>query len=132
MDPHTVGGLTGRTAHSGHIRHENYEFTAIGGPRPHSPSAASQTIAPRIWTVWSTVDTLSELPLVVASQSPYIGRPMPSLITNHGQVFRPGSQKTMAHDEPAQGMASAGHILLGNHEVIRTNGSAPINNFYPV
>ena len=29
-------------------------------------------------------------------------------------------------------MASTGHILLGNHEVIHTNGLAPITSFYPV
>ena len=32
----------------------------------------------------------------------------------------------MAHVELTQGMASTGHILLWNHEVIHTNGSAPI------
>ena len=37
----------------------------------------------------------------------------------------------MAHDELTQGMASTGHILLGNHKVIHTNGSAPITGFYP-
>ena len=38
----------------------------------------------------------------------------------------------MAHDKLTQGMASTGHILLGNHEVIHTNGSTPITSFYPV
>ena len=28
-------------------------------------------------------------------------------------------------------MATAGHILFGNHDVIHINGSAPITNFYP-
>ena len=38
----------------------------------------------------------------------------------------------MAHGELAQGMAYGGHILLGNHEIARTNGSTPIIGFYPV
>jgi hypothetical protein len=29
-------------------------------------------------------------------------------------------------------MASIGHILSGNHKVIHTNGSMPINGFYPL
>jgi hypothetical protein len=37
----------------------------------------------------------------------------------------------MARDKLTQGMTSTGHIILGNHEVIRTNGSAPITSFYP-
>jgi hypothetical protein len=38
----------------------------------------------------------------------------------------------MAHDELTLGMASTDHILLGNHDVIHTNGSAPTTSFYPV
>jgi hypothetical protein len=38
----------------------------------------------------------------------------------------------MAHDELTQGMASTGHIFLENHEVIHTNGSAPITSFCPI
>jgi hypothetical protein len=38
----------------------------------------------------------------------------------------------MAHDELTLGMASTSHILLGNHDVIHTNGSAPTTSFYPV
>ena len=38
----------------------------------------------------------------------------------------------MARDELAQGMSSTDHILLGNHEVIHTNGSVPITSFYPI
>jgi hypothetical protein len=37
----------------------------------------------------------------------------------------------MAHDELTQGIASTGHILLGNHKVIHTNGSTPIASFHP-
>jgi hypothetical protein len=38
----------------------------------------------------------------------------------------------MARDELTQGMASIGHILLGNHKVICTNGSMPITSSYLV
>jgi hypothetical protein len=38
----------------------------------------------------------------------------------------------MAHDELTQGMASTSQILLENLKVIRTNGLAPITNFYLV
>ena len=38
----------------------------------------------------------------------------------------------MAHDELTQRMASTGHILLGSHEVIHTNRSAPITSFCPI
>ena len=38
----------------------------------------------------------------------------------------------MARDELTQGMASTGQILLGNHEVIQTNGSTPIASFHPI
>ena len=33
----------------------------------------------------------------------------------------------MADDKLTQGMASTGHILLGNHEIIHTNGSTPVD-----
>jgi hypothetical protein len=38
----------------------------------------------------------------------------------------------MARNELTQGMASTDHILLGHHDVIQTNGSAPITSFYPI
>jgi hypothetical protein len=38
----------------------------------------------------------------------------------------------MAHGELAQGMARGGHILLGYHEIARTNGSMSVTGFYPV
>ena len=38
----------------------------------------------------------------------------------------------MAHGGLTLGMASTDHILLGNHKVIRTNGSAPITSSYLV
>jgi hypothetical protein len=38
----------------------------------------------------------------------------------------------MTHGGLAQGTACDGHILLGNHEITRTNGATPVVNFYPV
>ena len=38
----------------------------------------------------------------------------------------------MAYGELARGMAHGGHILLGNHEITRTNGSMPVTGSYPV
>jgi hypothetical protein len=37
----------------------------------------------------------------------------------------------MARNKLTQGMASTDHILLGHHEVIQTNGSAPITSSTP-
>jgi hypothetical protein len=86
-----------------------------------------------IWVPWPATDTLSELPPGGSIlEFTYIGGPVPSLVTSHGQVLHPGGQKSMAHDELTQGMALTGHILLGNHEVIHTNGSVPITSFYPI
>jgi hypothetical protein len=56
----------------------------------------------------------------------YIGGLAPSLITGHGQGFHPGSLRPVTHGELARGMAHSGCILLGNHEIARTNGSTPI------
>jgi hypothetical protein len=39
---------------------------------------------------------------------------------------------TVAQGELSQGMASTGHILLGNHRVIHANGSTPITSFYAI
>jgi hypothetical protein len=36
MAPCTIRGLTHGMAHDGHIHHENYEFTGVGGPTPVS------------------------------------------------------------------------------------------------
>ena len=57
----------------------------------------------------------------------YPEAPEPSLITSRGQASRLRSQRTMAHNEFSQGMASTRHILLGNHAVNRTKGPAPMS-----
>jgi hypothetical protein len=62
----------------------------------------------------------------------YVGGLISSSITGQGQEFHPGSQRPMAHGELARGMACGGHILMGNRDITRTNGSTPITGSYPV
>ena len=76
--------------------------------------------------------TLETAPSGSIPEFTYVGGPVPSLVTGHGQVFHLGGRKSMAHDELAQGMASTGHILLGNHKVVHTNRSTLITSFYPI
>ena len=38
----------------------------------------------------------------------------------------------MTHGELTQGVARGSHILLGKHEITRTNRSTPITGSYPV
>jgi hypothetical protein len=59
-----------------------------------------------------------------------IGGLVPSLIAGHGQDFHPRSLRPVAHGELAQGMARGGRILLGNHEIARSNRSTPIIGSY--
>ena len=61
-----------------------------------------------------------------------VGGLAPSLITGHGQDFHLGSLRPMVHGELARGMAHGGRILLGNHEIARTNGSTPIFSYCTV
>ena len=51
---------------------------------------------------------------------------------SHDQIFHLESQMPVAHGELTQGMASTGHILLGNRKVIDANGSTPVTSFYPI
>jgi len=132
MVPSTIGGLAGGMTHGGHIHHENYEFTDVGGPAPasacsHGPNLCHGDLDP----VARSGHTLGTTPDGSILGFTYIWGPVPSLVTSHGQVLHPRGRKSMARVELTQGMASTGHILLGNHEVIRTSGSAPITNFYP-
>jgi hypothetical protein len=62
----------------------------------------------------------------------YIGGLVPSLITGRGQVFHPGNQRPMAHDELTHGMALSGHILLGNHEIVRIDELTHVVGLYLV
>ena len=132
MAPRTISGLAHGMVHGGHICHENYEFTSVKGPSPastysHSPNLHHGDLGPMA----RGEHTLGTIPGGSIPGFTYIGGAVPSLVTSHGQVLHPGDRKSMAHDKLTQGMASIGHILLGNHEVIRTSGSAPITNFYP-
>ena len=38
----------------------------------------------------------------------------------------------MAHGDLTQGMARGGHILLGNHEIVQTDGAMPVFRSYHV
>ena len=62
----------------------------------------------------------------------YIGGPVPSLATSHGQIFNLRSQMPVAQGEFTLGMASTSHILLGSCKVIHDNVSTPITCFYPI
>ena len=117
----------------GHIRHENYGFIGIEGPAPasafgHGLDLHSRGLDPVAYGRHSLRTTLSGY----ISKFTYIGELVPSLIADHGQAFHPGSQRPMAQGDFTQGMASTGHIFLGNHETIHTNGSTPITSSYPV
>ena len=133
MAPRTTSGLADRMAHGGHIRREKYEFTDVKGPAPASaynrgPNLHRGDLGP----VAHSGHTLGTAPSRSIPEFTYIGGPIPSLITSHGQILHQGGQKPMAHDDLTQGMASTSHILLGNHEVIHTNGLAPITSFYTI
>ena len=126
MAPRTIGGLAYGIAHSGHIRHENYEFIGIEGPAPafafnRNLDLHSGDLDPMVYDRHTLGTTLSR----------HLPRLVPSLATCHDQVFHSESQRPMAHGELTQEMALTGHILLGNHEIVHTNGSMPITSFHP-
>jgi hypothetical protein len=132
MAPRTNGGLAREIAHGGNTHHENYEFIGVRGPAPASafscvPDLCSRDLDPAVYGGHTLGTALSGSIL----EFTYIGGPVPSLATGHGQVFHPGSQRPMAHGKLTQGMTPTGHILLGNRKVIHTNGSMPITSFYP-
>jgi hypothetical protein len=126
MSPCTVGGLASGTAHCGHIRHKNYEFISTKGPAPTS----AHSYDPNLYHGDPRHIAHSELTLKTAYDGSileftYLDRPVPSLTASHGQASHSGNQRSMARNELAQGMASTGHILLGNHVVNHTKGSTP-------
>ena len=92
MAPRTVGGLARGMAHSGHIRHENYEFTSVGGPAPASAfirvlDLSSRDLDPMVFGGHTLRTALSSNTL----EFTYIGGLVPSLATSHDQIFHPGS-----------------------------------------
>jgi hypothetical protein len=116
-------------AHDGHIRHENYEFTDIKGLAPTSSYILDlrfRDLDPMVYGRHTLKTALSGNIL----EFTYIGGPVPSVAMSHSQIFHPGSQMPKAQGELTQGMASTGHILLGNCKVIHANGSMPITSFY--
>ena len=133
MAPRTVGGLARRMAHGGHIHHENYEFIGVRGPAPastysHSPNLRHGDLGP----VARSEHTLRTALCGSIPEFTNIGGPVPSLITVHGQVFHSGNQRPMAHGELTHGMVLGGHIILGNHEIVRADGLMPITGLYPI
>jgi hypothetical protein len=78
-------------AHGGHIRRENYEFIDVKGPAPasaysHSPNLCHGDLGPMAHgghTLETTLD--GSIP-----EFDYVGGPVPSLVSSHGYVLRPG------------------------------------------
>ena len=128
MAPRTTGELTGGMAHGGHIHHENYGFIGTNGPAPastigHSPDLHLGNLSSMVHNGHTPRTTLRGSIL----ESTYPERLVPSLVASCVQVSHPRNQRTMAHDKLAQGMASTGHILLGNHVVNHTKGLASVS-----
>ena len=78
MAPRTNGGHAHGMAHGGHIRHENYEFTGVGGPAPmfafsRIPDLRSGDLDPVVYGGRTLGTTLNgSIP-----KSTYIGGPYP-------------------------------------------------------
>jgi hypothetical protein len=126
MTSRTAGRLAGGMAHGDHIHYENFGFIDANGPAP--ASAISHRPDLHLGDL-SFVDygghTARTALRGYIPEHTYLEGPVPLLIAHSGQASRPRDQRTMAHDELARGMASTGHILLGNHVVNHTKGSAP-------
>jgi len=103
------------------------------GPAPTSTFSRGPNFHPRgLYHVAHGGHTLKTALEGCILEFTYITGPAHSLVTDHGRDFYPGNQRPMAHGELTRGKAYGGHILLGNHEITRTNGSMPITSFYPV
>jgi hypothetical protein len=126
MAPHTADGLASRMAHGGHIHCENYGFIDANGPA--STSTFSHSLGLHLRNL-GPVAHGGQTPRTThggcISEYTYLEGLVPSLIASHGQVSHLRNQRTTAHDELAQGMASIDHILLWNHTVNHTKGPAP-------
>ena len=129
MAPCTVGGFTRGMAHGGHIRHGNPESIGVEGPTHVFVFSHGQVLHPRdLDPVAYDEHTLGTALSGYIPEFTYIGGPVPSLITGHGQVFHPRNRRPMIHGELTQGMALGVHILLGNHEIVRTDRLPPITS----
>ena len=79
-------------AYDGHINHENYEFTVVGGPSPMS--TFSRVLDLRSKDLDLTVYDEHALRTALSGsilEFTYIGGLVPSLTTGHGHVFHPRS-----------------------------------------
>ena len=102
MASRTVDGLACEMAHGCHICHENYEFISARGTTP--TSAFSRALDLRFRDLDPAVYGGHALRTTISGSIPdftYVGvaSPVPSFATSHGQIFHPGSQRTMARDE---------------------------------
>jgi hypothetical protein len=100
MAPHTIGGLADRMAHGGHIRRENYKFIGVKGPAPasaysYSPNLCHGDLGP----VARGGHTLETVLGSIILEFAYVGGPVPSLVSSHGYVLRPGGWKSMDRGE---------------------------------
>jgi hypothetical protein len=130
MAPHTVGGLAHGMAHDGHIHHKNYEFISAKGLAPMSAFSRGPDLHPRdLNPVAHGGHTLRTALGGCILEFTYLEGPAPSIITGRGHVSCPGNQRSMARNELTRGMASTGHILLGNHTVNHTKGPVPMSAF---
>jgi hypothetical protein len=126
MVPCTAGGLVGGMAHGGHIHCENYGLIDTNGLAP--ASTISHSLDLHLGNLSSVAHDEYTPRTTLGSCIPeftYPEGPIPLLVASHGQVSHPRNQRTMAHDELARGMATNGHILLGNHMINHTKGSVP-------
>jgi hypothetical protein len=126
MAPRTVSGLAGGTAHDGHIHHKNYEFISTKGPA----SASARSYNPNLshgdpGRVARSGHTLGTAFGGNISEFTYPEGLVPSSTTSSGQASRSGNQRSTARNKLTRGMASTGHILLGNHDVNHTKGQMP-------
>jgi hypothetical protein len=124
MAPRTAGGMT----HSGHTHRENYGF--IGTNRPAPASVFSRSLGLHLRNLGLVAHGEHTPETAHRGRIPeytYPEGPIPSLVTSHGQVSCLRNQRIMARDKLARGMALTGHILLGNHVVNHTKGSALVS-----
>ena len=125
--------LTQGMASTGHILLGNYTVNLTKGSTPVAALSCDPDLCPI--GLDPTVHGGHTLGTVLGGCIPECTRmrgPMPSLIIGHSRDFHLESQTAMAHGDLTQGMARGGHILLGNHEIIRTDGATPVIRSYPV
>jgi hypothetical protein len=130
MAPRTVSGLAQGMAHDGHIRRKNYEFIGAKGLAPMSTFSRGPDLHPRdLDPTAHGGHTLRTALRGCILEFTYLEGLAPSIITGRGHVSCPGNQRSMARNELTRGMASTGHILLGNHTVNHTKGPVPMSAF---